>query len=115
MTNQITTGILVLIDLISQRKLSEFIVKLTKTIQKFHHKYDYYPQYIQEVNDYCLQSITTIKKHILMNYYPKNILYKITNLNQAHSYITKVFDDMIKRNTNINNMILYDGEFYSNL
>ena len=110
-TEKLSFGILVLIESISKRKLNELNVKLTKSIQKFYHKFGYYPQYIHDINDYCLQSINIIKKHVLLGNYPTNKLYKITNFNQAHYHISKVFDDSIKRETNINNMLESDCNF----
>ena len=77
-TEKLSFGILVLIESISKRKLNELNVKLTKSIQKFYHKFGYYPQYIHNINDYCLQSINIIKKHVLLGNYPTNKLYKIT-------------------------------------
>lgn len=91
-----------LIELISQRKTIEFKNKLSKAIQKFYKKFGYYPSYIE--NNYCEKLI-----EFKIKYYLKNCT--LTNLNQAHYHISKTFDDLIKEETNLNNMIDYDNHY----
>ena len=108
MTGKLSYGITVLVETITDRKLNKMIDKLKESIQKFYHTYDFYPQYIEDINEYCKRSTNIIKKHILLDYYPTNKLYTITSFMDAYNYINKIFDDSIEYDTNLDNMIEQD-------
>ena len=117
MIEKLSYGITVLVETISDRKLNKMIDKLKESIQKFYNTYDFYPQYIEDINEYCKRSTNTIKKHILLDYYPTNKLYTITSFMDAYNYINKIFDNMIENDTDLDNMIeqdfFYNEGFYN--
>ena len=102
-------GTQTLIELISQRILIEFKNKLSKAIEKFKRKYDCYPYYIENFNDYCQERIDCIKKHGLIG------VQKLTNLNQIHYFITSIYDRVIKNETDLDLMWKYYVDYDINM
>ena len=97
-------GTQTLVELISQRKLVELKNKLLKAVKKFQCKFECYPDYIENIDDYCERSIKCINKYVLLDDYPSNTLKKLTNLNQIHNYITKTYDSYIKNEIDLDKM-----------